>query len=235
MLSGVPTKAGTTTYKTKDGEPVKVAILALPVGAKGTFNGVLQDGVGKQYPLKVTASAAGKLTATVTKGTKSYSLSAAKWSKVTLEPVDGATHRMFAATLTASGLSLSVKVDADAAWNADALTAVGTQGAVKNLTGSAQRNAYASDAAAQEAAAAHAGTYALAATADAGGWTLAPPEEGVKGPVTLTLKATGAATLTGTLPNKAKVSASSTLHVDTEGTAAVRFYVGGKWITWHPL
>ena len=123
VLSGVPTKAGTTTYKTKDGEPVKVAILALPVGAKGTFNGVLQDGAGKQYPLKVSATAAGKLTATVTKGTKSYSLSAAKWSKVTLEPVGGVPHRMFAATLTASGLSLSVKVDADAAWNADALTA----------------------------------------------------------------------------------------------------------------
>ena len=232
VLSGVPTKTGTTTYKTKDGEPVKVTILALPVGAKGTFNGVLQDGAGKKYPLKVTASAAGKLTATVTKGTKSYSLSAAKWSKVTVETVDGAPHRMFAATLTASGLSLSVKVDADAAWNADALTAVGTQGAVKNLTGTAQRNSYASDAAAQEAAAARAGTYALAATADAGGWTLAP-EAGSTGALTVVIKATGAATLTGTLPNKAKVSASSTLHVDAEGAATVRFYVSGKWITWH--
>ena len=235
VLSGVPTKAGTTTYKTKDGEPVKVAILALPVGAKGTFNGVLQDGAGKHYPLKVTASAAGKLTATVTKGTKSYSLSVAKWSKVTVEPVDGAPHRMFAATLTASGLSLSVKVDVDAVWNADALTAVGTQGAVKNLTGTAQRNAYASDASAQEAAAARAGTYALTATADAGGWTLALPEAGATGALTVVVKATGATTLTGTLPNKAKVSASSTLHVDTEGTATVRFYVSGKWITWHPL
>ena len=234
VLSGIPTKAGTTTYKTKDGEPVKVTILALPVGAKGTFNGILQDTAGKQYPLKVTASAAGKLTATVTKGTKSYSLSAAKWSKVTVETVDGAPHRMFAATLTASGLSLSVKVDADAAWNADALTAVGTQGAVKNLTGTAQRNSYASDAAAQEAAAARAGTYALAATADAGGWTLAP-EAGSTGALTVVIKATGAATLTGTLPNKAKVSASSTLHVDAEGAATVRFYVSGKWITWHPL
>lgn len=235
VLSGVPKKVGTTTYKTKDGEPVKVAILALPVGAKGTFNGVLQDGAGKQYPLKVAASAAGKLTATVTKGTKAYSLSAARWSKVTLESVDGAPHRMFAATLTASGLSLSVKVDADAAWNADALTAAGTQGAVKNLTGTAQRNAYASDAAAQEAAAARAGTYALTATADAGGWTLALPEAGATGALTVVVKATGATTLTGTLPNKAKVSASSTLHVDTEGTSTVRFYVSGKWITWHPL
>jgi hypothetical protein len=143
---------------------------------------------------------------------------------------------MFAATLTASGLSLSVKVDADAAWNEDALTAVGTQGAMKDLVGSAQRNSYATDTVAQQAVAALAGTYALSATSDgAGGWTLALPEEGVKGACTVVLKATGAATLTGTLPNKTKVSASSTLHVDAEGTAAVRFYVKGKWITWNPL
>ena len=232
-LSGVPTKAGTTTYKTKDGEPVKVTILALPVGAKGTLNGVLQDGAGKQYPLKVTASAAGKLTATVTKGTKTYSLSAAKWGKVSLEDVNGVPHRMFTATLTAKGLSLSMKVDADVAWNADALTAAGTQGAVKNLTGTAQRNAFSMDDSAKAAANALTGTYALAATSDgAGGWTLARPEEGVKGQMTLTLKSNGAATLTGTLPNKANISVTSTLHVNADGAATVRFYVKGVWIVW---
>ncbi len=234
VLSGVPTKAGTTTYKTKYGEPVKVTILALPAGAKGTFNGILQDGAGKQYPLKVSASAAGKLAATVTKGTKTYSLSAAKWSKVTVEDVNGTPHRMFTATLTAKGLSLSVKVDADAAWNADAVTAVGTLGAVKNLTGMAQRNAFATDEAARAAATALAGTYALAAASDgAGGWTLARPEEGAKGQMTLTLKANGAATLTGTLPNKANVSVTSTLYVNADGAATVRFYVKGAWVVWH--
>ena len=236
VLSGVPTKAGTTTYKTKDGEPVKVTILALPEGVKNaTFNGILQDAAGKRYPLKVSATAAGKLTATVTKGTKGYALSAAKWGKVGTELVDGASHRMFTATLTASGLSLTVKVDADAAWNADALTAVGTLGAMKNLVGTAQRNAFASAPAAKETAAARAGTFSLVAASDgAGGWTLAPPEEGAKGPLSLVLKANGAATLTGTLPNKSKVSAAATLHVDAEGAAAVRFYVKGAWIVWLP-
>ena len=236
VLSGVPTKAGTTTYKTKDGEPVKVTILALPEGVKNaTFNGILQDAAGKRYPLKVSATAAGKLTATVTKGTKGYALSAAKWGKVGTELVDGAPHRMFTATLTASGLSLTVKVDADAAWNADALTAVGTLGAMKNLVGTAQRNAFASAPAAKETAAARAGTFSLVAASDgAGGWTLAPPEEGAKGPLSLVLKANGAATLTGTLPNKSKVSAAATLHVDAEGAAAVRFYVKGAWIVWLP-
>jgi hypothetical protein len=236
LLSGTPTKAGTYSYTTTADEPVTLVILALPDTVVGTYNGILLDAVGEQYPLKVSTTAAGKLSATVTKGTKNHSLSAAKWSQATTESVNGAPHRMFTATLTASGMSLSVKVDADAAWNADALTAVGTQGAMKDLVGSAQRNSYATDPVAQQAVVALAGKYALSATSDgSGGWTLALPEEGGKGACTVVLKATGAATLTGTLPDKTRVSASSTLHVDTEGAAAVRFYVKGKWVTWHPL
>ena len=94
VLSGTPKKAGTLTYKTKAGEPVKLAILALPAGATGTFNGRLATASGKEYPVKVAATAAGKLTATVTKGTKSYSLQAAKWSKAAIGDVDGAEHRV---------------------------------------------------------------------------------------------------------------------------------------------
>ena len=236
VLSGVPTKAGTTTYKTKAGEPVRISILALPDAAKGTYNGMMLDVAGKQYPLKVAATAAGKLTATVTKGTKTYSLSAAKWSKVTVENVDGAPHRMFSATLTASGMSLSVKVDVDAAWNSDALTAVGTLGAVKNLAGSAQRNAYAANDEAKAVATALASTYALTATSDgSGGWVLDLTPVGVKGTLTAVLKATGAATLSGTLPNKTKVNASSTLHVNADGIAMLRFCVKGVWIAWNPV
>ena len=236
LLSGTPTKAGTFSYMTTADEPVTLVILALPDTVVGTYNGILLDASGEQYPLKVSTTAAGKLSATVTKGTKTYSLSAAKWSQSTTESVNGAPHRMFAATLTASGLSLLVRVDADATWNADALTAVGTQGAMKDLVGSAQRNSYATDTVSQQAIVALVGTYALSATSDgAGGWTLALPEEGGKGTCTIILKATGAATLTGTLPDKTRVSSSSTLHVDTEGTAAVRFYVKGKWITWQAI
>ena len=66
----------------------------------------------------------------------------------------------------------------------------------------------------------------------AGGWTLGLTEAGEKGNCTLVLKASGAATLNGTLPNKVKVSASSTLHVDGEGAKALRFYVKGAWVVW---
>ena len=59
------------------------------------------------------------------------------------------------------------------------------------------------------------------------------PEEGAKGQMTLTLKANGAATLTGTLPNKANVSVTSTLYVNADGAATVRFYVKGTWVVWH--
>ena len=233
VLSGVPTKAGTWTYKTKDGEPVKVAVLALPAGTRETFNGVVSDAAGKRYPLKVSVTAAGKLSATVVKGTKSYSLAAAKWSKVALESVDGEPHRMFTATLTAKGLSLTVKVDADAAWNTDALIAAGTLGAVKGLAGTAQHNVFASDAGANAAASARAGTYSLSAQSDgAGGWALVPPAEGVKGALAVVLKSNGAATLSGTLPNKTKVNASSTLYVGADGSATLRFYVKGVWIVW---
>ena len=150
-----------------------------------------------------------------------------------METIGGAPHRMFSATLTASGLSLSVKVDADAAWNADALTAVGTLGALKNLAGTAQRNAYADCDEAKAAAAGLVGTYSLAAASDgAGGWTLSLPAEGAKGALNVVLKASGEATLSGTLPDKKKVSASTTLYVDSGMAPSLRFYVKGVWIVW---
>ncbi len=235
VLSGVPTKAGTYTYKTKAGEPVKIAILALPAGVTGKFAGVLVDAAGKQYPMNFSATSAGKLSATVAKGSKSYSLSAAKWSKMSVCVVDGSPHRVFEATLTATGLSLTVKVDADAAWNADALTAVGTLGALKNLAGTAQRNSFGSDDAAKAIATELAGTYVLKATSDgAGGWTLGFTEAGEKGSLTVVLQPSGAAKLSGTLPDKKKVGVSTTLHVDAGMAAALRFYIKGVWVVWFP-
>ena len=235
VLSGVPTKTGGVTYKTTAGEPVRLSVLALSAGAKGTFNGVLASGTGKLYPLKFSATAAGKLAAVVTKGSKTYSLSASKWGKVQVESVNGVPHRMFFATLTASGLSLSVKVDADAAWNEDALTAVGTLGAVKGLAGSAQRNVYATDVDAAAAVATLAGTQSLSAVSDGVGvWALTKPEDGMKGALTIVLNESGTAKISGTLPDKKKVNASSVLHVNADGEAYVRFYVGGVWIVWQP-
>jgi hypothetical protein len=190
---------------------------------------------GKCYLLKVSATAAGKLSATVVKGTKSYSLSATKWSGVKVEEVEGAPHRMFSATLTASGLSLAVKVDADAAWNVDALVASGTLGAVKDLAGTAQRNAFESDASASAVATALVGVYKLSAQSDgAGGWLLDSPEAGTDGVISVTLKSTGAASVSGKLPDKTKLNASGTLHVAMDGTATLRFYAKGIWVVWSP-
>ena len=236
ILSGSPSKAGTYSYKTVADEPVTLEILAPPDTAVGTYNGIMVDGTSRErFPLKVSTTAAGKVSATVTKGTKNYSLSASKWSNVTVENVNGVPHRIFSATLTANGLSLSVKVDVDLPWNADALTAVGTSGAVDGLAGTAQRNAFAADDAAKACATERAGSYSLAAAPDgANGWILASPAAGAKGELTLSLKATGAATLSGTLPDKTRVSASSTLYVDGDGIATLRFYVKGTWIVWNP-
>ena len=128
-----------------------------------------------------------------------------------------------------------MKVDVDLPWNADALTAVGTSGAVDGLAGTAQRNAFAADDAAKACAAALAGSYSLAAAPEgANGWILASPAAGAKGELTLSLKATGAATLSGTLPDKTRVSASSTLYVDGDGIVTLRFYMKGTWIVWKP-
>ena len=236
VLSGVPTKAGTYAYKTSAGEPVKIVILSLPSGVVGSYGGTMAAANGSRYPLTVSTTAAGKLTAKVTKGTKTYSLSATKWKAMAIEEVDGVQHRIFSATLTASGLSLAVKVDADAAWNADALTANGTLGAIKGLEGTAQRNAYTSNGAAKEAVAALAGTYALTVASDgAAGWMLQPTGPGVKGQCTVVLKTTGVATLSGKLPNKTSVNTTATLHIDETGLATLRFYVKGAWLVWENL
>ena len=236
VLSGVPTKAGTYAYKTSAGEPVKIVILSLPSGVVGSYGGTMAAANGSRYPLTVSTTAAGKLTAKVTKCTKTYSLSATKWKAMAIEEVDGVPHRIFSATLTASGLSLAVKVDADAAWNADALTANGTLGAIKGLEGTAQRNAYTSNGAAKEAVAALAGTYALTVASDgAAGWMLQPTGPGVKGQCTVVLKTTGVATLSGKLPNKTSVNTTATLHIDETGLATLRFYVKGVWLVWENL
>ena len=236
VLSGVPTKAGAYSYETTAGEPIELTILALPDGAVGSYNGEMADGDGVRYPLTVSATAAGKITAKVIKGTKTLSLSATKWESMSLEDVNGAPHRIFYATLTANGLSLSVRVDADAAWNADALTAEGTLGALANHSGSAQRNAYASDDAAKAAIAALAKSYALMVESDgSAGWVLVPAEPGVKGSCDVVLKATGVATLSGKLPNKTSVNTTATLRIDERGAASLRFYAKGAWIVWENL
>jgi hypothetical protein len=112
---------------------------------------------------------------------------------------------------------------------------VGTLGALKNLAGTAQRNSFGSDDAAKAIATELAGTYVLKATSDgAGGWTLGFTEAGEKGSLTVVLQPSGAAKLSGTLPDKKKVGVSTTLHVDAGMAAALRFYIKGVWVVWFP-
>ncbi len=233
VLSGVPTKAGKYPFVTKAGEPVEIRILAVPGGAVGVFNGQVTNAAGRICPVKVTATAAGKVTATVTIGTKAYTLKASRWNAIAQEDFDGVKHRVLTAKLTASKLEMVLKVDADAAWNSDAMTAIGTLGAVKGYAGAAQRDAFSSDGNAKTMAKSLAGTYSLNASSDgAGSWLLVPSAEGKKGALTVKLKATGAATLSGKLTSKTTVSASATVHVDGEGRAELRFYSKGVWIVW---
>ena len=231
VLSGVPMRTGTTTFNTTAGESVTLEILPLPAEVVGAYSGTLLDNSGNQYPLTVTASSSGRLEAMVLDGAKAYALSAAAWSNVAVEDVSGSPHRMFTATLSGDGLSFVVKVDADAASNAEALTVVDT---LNGLTGSAPHNPDVGSGE-SDVVTALAGKFSLTATPDgAGGWTLALPDAGVKGTLTVVLKPTGKATLSGTLPDKTKVSATTSVHMDAAG-AAVRFRVNGMWIVWKLL
>ena len=232
VLSGVPRRTGTTTFNTTAGESVTLVILPLPAEAVGTYSGTLLDDAGNQYPLTVTVSSSGKLEAMALDGAKSYALSAAAWSNVAVEDVSGSPHRMFTATLSGDGLSLVVKLDADAAPGAEALTVVDMQ---NSLTGSAPHDPDVGGGSASDVFAALAGQFSLTATPDgAGGWTLALPGSGVKGTLTVVVKPTGKATLSGTLPDKTKVSATAAVHVDADG-ATVRFRVNGMRIVWNFL
>ena len=233
VLSGVPTKAGKYPFVTKAGEPVEIRILAVPGGAVGVFNGQMTNAAGRICPVKVTATAAGKVTATMTIGTKAHTLKASRWNAIAQEDFDGVKHRVLTAKLTASKLEMVIKVDADAAWNSDAMTAIGTLGAAKGYAGTAQRDAFSLNDDAKTMVKSLAGTYSLNASSDgAGGWQLVPSAVGKKGALTVKLKATGAATLSGKLTSKTTVSASATVHVDGDGRAELRFYSKGVWIVW---
>ena len=212
---------------------MEIRILAVPGGAVGVFNGQMTNAAGRICPVKVTATAAGKVTATMTIGTKAHTLKASRWNAIAQEDFDGVKHRVLTAKLTASKLEMVIKVDADAAWNSDAMTAIGTLGAAKGYAGTAQRDAFSLNDDAKTMVKSLAGTYSLNASSDgAGGWQLVPSAVGKKGALTVKLKATGAAMLSGKLTSKTTVSASATVHVDGDGRAELRFYSKGVWIVW---
>ena len=229
-LTGVPTAKGDFSRKTTYGDLVDFRILALPAGATGTFNGVVTNAAGTVYPVAVTATSAGKVTAKVTKGTKVYTLTAANWAGVA---ADAGGHRIFTAKAKATGgLTAVIAVDADADWRADSLAVAFAGGAVAGLSGAAQRNAFAKVDDAKALAASLAGSYALNLEAAPGGYALVVPPAGKKGKMSVVLKTTGVATLTGMLDSKTTVSATATVHVDAEGNPSLVFFYKGKRFDW---
>ena len=63
-LAGVPTKAGAFSRATTYGDAVSFTVLDLPATAVGTFNGLVSLN-GTNYPVLVTATKAGTLTAKI--------------------------------------------------------------------------------------------------------------------------------------------------------------------------
>lgn len=91
-LSGVPTKAQTLDLETVDVEPVKIEIKALPDSVVGTFDGCVYFPPSDPTncvantcdiggPITLTATAAGKISASVKTSKKTYSFSMASWTK----------------------------------------------------------------------------------------------------------------------------------------------------------
>lgn len=225
-LAGVPTKAGDYSRATTYGDAVPFTVEELPVTAVGTFNGLVSLG-GTNYPLTVTTTKAGKLTAKIVLAAKTLSLTASSWGGWS-RGTDG--HLLFSATLSTKTDSLDVVLDADAAWNADQLSAAVTAGTLAGASGSAQRNAFAADA--KAAASEAAGTFTLDLEAVPGGYRLVAPEPGRIGSMTVALKATGAATLKGKVDAKTSVSSTATLHVGPDGARSLVFFYKGSQFTW---
>ena len=225
-LAGVPTKAGDFSRATTYGDAVSFTVLDLPATAVGTFNGLVSLN-GTNYPVLVTATKAGKLTAKIALGAKTLFLPAASWGGWKRE----GGRLLFTATCASKTDAVEPSLDADADWDADQMAVSVTAGVLAGATGSAQRADFASGAA-QAAAVAVAGSYTLDCEAVAGGYRLMAPEGGKVGAMAVVLKPNGAATLKGKYDGKTAVSASATLHMDGEGMRSLTFFYKGMQFTW---
>ena len=115
-LSGVPTKAQTLDLETVDGEPVKIEIKALPDSVVGTFDGCVYlppsnptNGVANTCDIlgtiTLSATAAGKLSASVKTAKKTYSFSMASWTKF----AEGEAFTLEASAELKTGEALQIK------------------------------------------------------------------------------------------------------------------------------
>ena len=231
VLSGVPTKAQTLDLETADGEPVKIEIKALPDSVVGTFDGCVYfppsdptNGVANTCDIggtiTLTATAAGKISASVKTAKKTYSFSMASWAKF----AEGNAFTLEASAELKTGEVLEVN-----ATVRDGATMVlaklsggefGDDGCVTMLV----KDVYAKNGSKWIDEEAHGlmakckGTYQFGfdAVEDGGhgvtalpAWTLRPVAKVEASFLKVVLKDTGVATITGTLPDKTKVNLSA--------------------------
>lgn len=228
-LTGVPTKAGDFSRETVHGDAVSFAIEDLPASAVGTFNGQVSLG-GTNYPLVVTATKAGKLTAKLVVGTKTLSLTAPSWSGWSCEEEK---RLLFRAKVQTKTDAIDLVLDTSAPWNAQQLSAAVTLGTLSGATGTAQRNPFGKVGQVWECSEAHdlalsfVGTYTFdAEQTEQGYWQLVIPPAGKVGALKVIVKDTGAVSISGKL-NGVSYSSSATLRSD----GRIDFFVKGVQVS----
>ena len=214
-LVGAPTKSGEVTVKvtvTTGGGTKKVFEMKVNVAAPnpvtvGTFNGFAEpadvNGASACGTIVFTSSDVGKLTAKVTTPSNTVSLSKTGW--------DSREGEIYAVTLSNKTCTLNLALDADAAKDVHQLvgTFVTSEGA---FAVSAQRKFF--------------GTSCyLSATGDStNGWTLAAAPVAASSNLTLTVKADGSTSLSGTLDGiKVKATGAVDMSGRSEGVLVAEF------------
>ena len=254
-LSGVPTKAQALDLETADGEPVKIEIKALPDSVVGTFDGCVYfppsdptNGIANICDIggtiTLTATAAGKISASVKTAKKTYSFSMASWAK--FAEGDAFTLEASAGLKTGEALQVNATV-CDGATMVHAKLSGGEFGGRGTTTLPEEadddgcvmmlaKDVYSKSGAKWINPEAHglmakcAGTYQFGfdAVEDGGhgvtalpAWTLRPVTKVEPAFLKIVVKDTGVATITGSLPDKTHINCTAKATATEEGKNGV--------------
>ena len=255
VLQGVPTKAQTLDLETMDGEPVKIEIKALPDSVVGTFDGCVYfppsdptNGVANTCDIggtiTLTATAAGKISASVKTAKKTYSFSMASWAK--FAEGDAFTLEASAGLKTGEALQVNATV-CDGATMVHAKLSGGEFGGRGTTTLPEEadddgcvmmlaKDVYSKSGAKWINPEAHglmakcAGTYQFGFDAmedgghgvtDLPAWTLRPVTKVEPAFLKIVVKDTGVATITGSLPDKTRINCTAKATATEEGKEGV--------------
>lgn len=220
VITGTPTTAGdykvvlSVTTKTGEKKTVKIPVTveAMPTMASGTFSGFVSVDEDNLGTFKLTASSAGKLTAKVVTAAGTYSFSKTGWDSV----ADG----VYSAKLKSSkGDVLTLVLDSTAAWDANQLSGSLTTAAVAKTKKTAAVPSRTYDVSAQRHAFGKA--WYFTATGDTtAGWMLSYASSASAAKLTVSLKADGSTSVSGTLPGL-KDSKGKALKISASGYANV--------------